>query len=189
MSEVADGLGVVIRRLAFEDAPAFLALVDAHADFEGMARPTPDARGRLIAHALAETPLYRGYVATVGGEGNGNVAGDRNAGAEVVGYAMVFLAYSSFLARPTLFIEDIFVAEHARNRGVGRVFMRALAAEALALECGRMEWMVQHWNEAAIGFYEGLGARPLADWRPYRIDGDTLAALAATTALSGEDGG
>ncbi len=156
---------VVIRRLARADADAFLALVDAHADFEAMARPTPEARARLMEHALAEPPLYRGYVATMD---------DR-----VVGYAMVFLAYSSFLARPTLFIEDIFVAQDVRGRGVGRVLMQALAAEALALDCARMEWMVQHWNREAIQFYEGLGARSLADWRPYRVDGEALAALAS----------
>jgi GNAT superfamily N-acetyltransferase len=155
---------VEIRRLHAEDGPAFLALVDAHADFEGMERPTLEARERLLTHALSQPPLYRGYVATVAGE--------------VVGYAMVFLAYSSFLARPTLFIEDIFVADAVRGRGVGTTFLQALASEALALDCARMEWMVQHWNEAAIGFYVGQGARPLSDWRPYRVDGDALTALA-----------
>jgi GNAT superfamily N-acetyltransferase len=158
-----------IRRLRAEDGAAFLALVDAHADFEGMARPAADARARLLTHALSEPPLYRGYVAIVAGE--------------VVGYAMVFLAYSSFLARPTLFIEDIFIGERERGKGVGTVFLQRLAAEALALGCARMEWMVQHWNEAAIGFYVAQGARPLADWCPYRVDGDALAALAKGAGL------
>lgn len=159
----------VVRRFEAGDAAAFLGLVDAHADFEGMARPTSEARARLVAHALAEPPLYRGYVALAGGK--------------VVGYAMVFLAYSSFLARPTLFIEDIFVAEEVRGRGIGTVVFRALAAEAMALGCARMEWMVQHWNEGAIGFYLGQGARPLTDWRPYRVEGDALAALAEQDGL------
>lgn len=145
-----------VQALTSADAEAFLALVDAHADFEGMPRPTPDARERLVAHALMDPPLQRSYVGRLGGE--------------IVGYAIVFLAYSSFLARPTFFIEDLFIRQEDRGRGLGQAFLEALKSEARRLECGRIEWMVQHWNEAAIRFYAKQGAYPLSDWRPWRMD-------------------
>jgi GNAT superfamily N-acetyltransferase len=145
-----------VRRLQPGDTEAFLSLVDAHADFEGMPRPSPEARARLIEHALMDPPLQRSYVALMEGE--------------VVGYAIVFLAYSSFLARPTFFIEDIFIRATHRGQGVGTTFMAALADEARSLACGRIEWMVQHWNESAQRFYARQGAYPLSDWQPWRLD-------------------
>jgi len=95
-----------------------------------------------------------------------------------VGYAAYFETYSTFLARPTLYLEDIFVLEEARGRGVGRALMGALAREAVRRGCGRMEWLVLAWNHPAMGFYERLGACRLDDWVPYRLTADDLARLA-----------
>ncbi len=156
---------VRIRPVTAADAEVYLSLVDAHADFEKMDRPTPEARERLVRDALSGPPRYRAYLATIDGRD--------------VGYCITYLAYSSFLARPTFFLEDIFVYSDYRGRGFGGAMFDYLVKEAVRLECGRMEWMVQEWNEGAIRFYERRGAEELADWRAYRIDQDQLERLAA----------
>ena len=155
---------VRIRPLTAEDADVYLALVDAHADFENMDRPTPEARERLLRDALASPPRYRAYLATIDGRD--------------VGYSITYLAYSSFLARPTFFLEDIFVFSEYRGRGFGGAMFDYLVQEAVRLECGRMEWMVQDWNEGAIRFYERRGAIQLSEWHTYRIDQEQLGLLA-----------
>jgi GNAT superfamily N-acetyltransferase len=96
----------------------------------------------------------------------------------VVGYATYYFTYSTFLARPTLYLEDIFVMPSYRGRGAGRALFRACAAEAVRRGCGRMEWQVLDWNAPAIEFYQRSGARLLDDWRVCRLTGDALAAAA-----------
>lgn len=162
MNDTSD---IRIRPVTSDDVDIFLDLVDAHADFEQMDRPDPEARTRLIRDALAEPPRYRAYLATIEGHD--------------VGYAITHEAYSSFLARPTLFLEDIFVYSRYRGHGFGGVMFQYLVSEAVRLGCGRMEWMVQEWNEGAIRFYERRGAIELDEWRTYRIDQDQLARLAS----------
>lgn len=154
-----------IRPVDGDDVDIFLALIDAHADFERMERPGPEARKRLIEDALRSPPRYRAYLASIDGED--------------VGYAFTYEAYSSFLARPTLFLEDIFVFSEYRGHGFGGVMFDYLVREAVRLGCGRMEWMVQDWNEGAIRFYERRGAIQLSEWHTYRIDQEQLERLAA----------
>lgn len=146
---------VVVRRATREDAGALLGLVDALADYENLPRPTADARERLVADGFGAEPKFTAYIAELEGR--------------TVGYAITFPTYSSFLARPTLFLEDIFVLPEARRAGVGSAFFQHLAREALRLGCGRMEWVVLDWNKVAIDFYERLGARRLTEWLPYRL--------------------
>lgn len=155
-----------IRPATAADAGAFLALVDQLADYEKLARPTPDARERLVADAFGARKRIDVYLAE-------DVEGP-------VGYAIVLESYSSFLALPTLYLEDLFVVPHARRRGVGRAFFRHLAGEAVRRGCGRMEWVVLDWNALAIGFYETLGARRLAEWDTYRLTADQLREIAGT---------
>jgi GNAT superfamily N-acetyltransferase len=150
--------GVGIRAATAADMPAFLDLVDGLADYEKLPRPTNDARERLTADARA------GRFHLLLGELDG----------VVVGYAVHFTTYSTFLARPSLYLEDIFVAPEARGKGVGIALFHACAAEAVRQGCGRMEWQVLSWNEPSIQFYERLGARQLHDWLPFRVDGDAL---------------
>ncbi len=153
-----------IRPVTQHDVEVFLELVDAHAAFERMEPPPPEARKRLIRDALAEPPKYRAYLATIEGRD--------------VGYAITYEAYSSFLARPTFFLEDIFVFSEYRGMGFGGVMFRYLVKEAVRLDCARMEWMVQDWNEGAIRFYERRGAVQLSEWHSYRIDEEHLKKLA-----------
>lgn len=95
------------------------------------------------------------------------------------GFALFFHNYSTFLARPGLYLEDLFVRPAFRGRGIGRALLVRLARIAVERRCGRFEWAVLDWNEPAIRFYRSLGARALDDWVPYRLTGAALEALAA----------
>ena len=99
-------------------------------------------------------------------------------GDEAVGFALFFHNFSTFLAQPGIYLEDLFVKPEYRGSGVGRALLEALARTAIERDCGRMEWAVLDWNESAIGFYERLGAQPNSDWTVYRLTGEPLRALA-----------
>jgi GNAT superfamily N-acetyltransferase len=96
----------------------------------------------------------------------------------VVGVAVWFQTYSTWTGRPSLYLEDLFVADAARGTGVGKALFRALAQEAAARNCARIDWAVLDWNATAAGFYAALGARPASGWQPWRLEGAALAALA-----------
>ena len=98
---------------------------------------------------------------------------------EVVTFALYFHNFSTFLGRKGLYLEDLYVRPQVRRRGYARAMLAHLAALAVARGCGRFEWSVLDWNVDAIGFYEGLGALVMPDWRLCRMTGDALAALAA----------
>lgn len=152
---------VTVRPATSADADAFLSLVDALADYEKLARPDEAARARLVADAWERTPSrFEAYLAWDDGE--------------AVGYAICFETYSSFLARPTLYIEDLFVTPSARGKGAGRALFDFLQAEAKRKGCGRMEWVCLDWNRLAIDFYARRGAQHLTEWRYYRLDGAAL---------------
>jgi len=156
--------GVRIGAARKADARAFLDLVVALAHFEKLPPPDAAARRRLVRDAFGPARRYTLWVA-------------REAG-RVVAYAIFFFTYSSFLARPTLYLEDIFVHPDARGRGIATAVMRALAAEARRRGCGRFEWMVLDWNRPAIRLYRRLGAREKKEWLLYRAEGPALTALA-----------
>jgi GNAT superfamily N-acetyltransferase len=156
---------VHVRPAVPADAETFLSLVDALADYEKLDRPTPEARERLIRDGFGESPRFQAYIAELDGR--------------AVGYAITFETYSSFLALPTLYLEDVFVLPEARRQGVAGAVFRRLASEAMDRGCGRMEWAVLDWNRLAIGFYEKMGARRLSDWYTYRLTGDQLRDIAA----------
>lgn len=155
---------IAVRKACGEDAPRVLELVDALADYERLPRPDAGARERLLRDGFGPEPRFDLFV----GERDG----------VPVGYALFFETYSSFLARPTLYLEDLFVHPDHRKCGLGLALFRAVASEAARRECGRMEWAVLTWNRLAIDFYEGLGAVALEDWRTFRLTGDALGAVA-----------
>ena len=99
-------------------------------------------------------------------------------GAEAAGFALFFHNFSTFLGRPGLYLEDLFVWPQFRGRGYGRALLVHLARLAVERGCGRFEWAVLDWNAAAIGFYESLGAKVLPDWRITRVTGAALTCLA-----------
>ena len=98
---------------------------------------------------------------------------------EAAGFALYFHNYSTFLARPGLYLEDLFVEPELRGRGIGRRLLARLAAIAVDRGCGRFEWSVLDWNEPAIGFYENLGAAAMDEWTVFRMTGEALQELAA----------
>src|SRR6185295_14814628 len=98
------------------------------------------------------------------------------------GFGLYFFTYSTFLARPTLYLEDLFVTPAERGRGAGRALLRALARIAVRRRCGRMEWTVLNWNRPAIRVYQHLGARLRRDWILTRLTGPPLARLAGISA-------
>jgi GNAT superfamily N-acetyltransferase len=155
---------VTIRRAEPEDAETLLELIRALAEYEHLPPPDASARERLVAHGFGERPRFETYLAEINGT--------------AIGYAITFETYSTFLARPTLYLEDLFVRPEARRRGAGRALLRTLATEAVRRGCGRMEWTVLDWNELAQGFYHRSGATPLDEWRLCRLTGDALAQFA-----------
>ena len=99
-------------------------------------------------------------------------------GPEPVGFALFFHNYSTFLARPGIYLEDLFVKPETRGKGYGRALLARLAALAIERDCGRVEWAVLDWNEPAIEFYRTLGAQMMDDWKIFRLTGDALERLA-----------
>lgn len=97
-----------------------------------------------------------------------------------VGFALFFHNYSTFLGRPGVYLEDLFVKREARGRGYGKALLARLAAIAKERDCGRVEWAVLDWNEPSIAFYRGLGAVSLDDWKIFRLTGKALDDLADT---------
>ncbi len=103
-------------------------------------------------------------------------------GAERVGFALFFHNYSTFLGRPALYLEDLYVRPEKRGRGDGKALLRHLARVALDRGCSRMEWWALDWNRGAIDFYRAFGAEAMSDWTVYRLAGDALTRLAAVRA-------
>ena len=155
------GEEVLVRRAELRDAEVLLSLIDELADYERLDRPDAAARARLVEDGFGPEPRFSVLIAEIDGEPRG--------------YAVSFATYSTFLALPTLYLEDIFVRPAARGRGVGTAIFRHLARQALDEGYGRLEWMVLDWNRSAIDFYESIGARRLVEWLPYRLTRDDLA--------------
>lgn len=104
-----------------------------------------------------------------------------------VGFALFFHNFSTFLGKPGIYLEDLFVRPESRGRGIGKRLLAWLAALALERGCGRLEWAVLDWNEPSIGFYKGLGAVALDDWMTMRLTGNALERLAGPEATGDED--
>ncbi len=98
---------------------------------------------------------------------------------EPAGFALFFHNFSTFLGRPGLYLEDLFIRPAYRGKGIGQTMMRHLAKLAVERKCARFEWWVLDWNLKAIRFYESLGAEAMSDWTVYRVSGDALTRLAA----------
>jgi GNAT superfamily N-acetyltransferase len=147
-----------LRRATRADATALLQLICALAEFENLEPPDAEAQQRLLEDAFGEQPRIETWLAFVDGC------------TEPVGYAIVLETYSSFLARPTLYLEDVFVLPEFRNRGIGSAFLRHCVALAHERGCGRMEWTCLDWNTRAQRVYEDkLGAQRMSEWYLYRL--------------------
>jgi len=155
---------LITRPVGESDVPAILRLVQALADYEKLPPPDEAARARLAADLFTSPPRLEALIAELDGE--------------VVGYAAHFMTYSTFRAQPTLYLEDLFVHPSARGKGAGSALFDACARKALERGCGRYEWQVLAWNTPAMDFYLRKGATKLADWVPFRLEGEALRAYA-----------
>jgi GNAT superfamily N-acetyltransferase len=153
----------VVRKASKKDAKAIVDLIIGLAEFERLEPPDPKAKERL-ARDIFDKKLVEVLVASIG--------------SRLVGYALYFYTYSSFLARPTLYLEDIFVNEENRQEGVGKSLFTKCVEEASRHGCGRMEWQVLTWNRKAMRFYDKLGAKKIGDHRLYRLSRDSIRRLA-----------
>ena len=151
--------GIKVRRGAKSDSKNFLGLLVALARFEKLDPPSREAEERILDDIFRRKRVKL----FVGSDGE-----------RLVGYALYFYTYSSFLAKPTLYLEDLFVLAECRGKGVGFALFRRCVDEATRTGCGRMEWSVLAWNEKALKFYERMGARRLSEWHVYRLDEGAL---------------
>jgi GNAT superfamily N-acetyltransferase len=149
------------------DVAVLHGLIQALADYERLAHEVVATERDLRDALFGPHPYAEAVVASVGGE--------------AVGFALWFHNYSTFVGRPGLYLEDLFVLPAWRGRGVGRALIVHLARIAVERRCGRMEWSVLDWNEPAIRFYKSLGARPMDEWTVFRVTGDALVRLAQDT--------
>ena len=150
------------------DVLAIVQMIRELAEFEKLAHLVQVTPDKLRPHLFGEKPVAEAWVAVVNDE--------------PVAFALFFTNFSTFLAQPGIYLEDLYVKPEHRQLGIGQALLTRLAQLTLERGGGRFDWSVLDWNESAIGFYEKLGAVVMPDWRTCRLSGDALARLAANTA-------
>ena len=149
-----------IRNATEADVPLILEFIKALAEYERLADRVV-ATEEILRRTLFGQPRFAEVLI-------GEVDGDP------AGFALFFHNYSTFLAQPGIYLEDLFVKPHYRGRGYGKALLARLASIARQRNCGRVEWAVLNWNKPAIDFYESLGATPMNEWTVYRLTGEAL---------------
>jgi GNAT superfamily N-acetyltransferase len=150
------------------DVPAIVGLIRELAEFEKLSHLCEVSAESLAPHLFGHQPGDRPAAECIVGEVSG----------EVVAFALFFANFSTFLAKPGLYLEDLYIRPVHRGNGLGKALLKHLAGLAVERGCGRFEWCVLDWNERAIAFYEGVGATVMPDWRLCRMSGEQLAAFA-----------
>jgi GNAT superfamily N-acetyltransferase len=157
-------LTLQIRFAERSDVAVIAELIRGLARFEKLEHEVTMTEERLTSSLFGPRP----YAETLLAEEEG----------EAVGFALFFHNYSTFLGKPGIYLEDLFVVPEQRGSGIGRALLERLARIAVERDCGRLEWAVLDWNRDAIAFYERLGAKPNSEWTVYRLTGEPLHALA-----------
>jgi GNAT superfamily N-acetyltransferase len=152
-----------IRPATPDDVATILAFIRELADYEKLSHAVVASEELLHEHLFGAQPAAEVLI----GECDG----------APVGYALFFRTFSTFLARPGLYLEDVYVQPPFRGRGLGKALLKALAQLAVARGYGRVEWSVLNWNAPSIAFYQSLGAEPLDEWTTYRLTGEALQEL------------
>ena len=163
MSEVAR-----LRPATRDDVPLITQLIHELAEYEKLAHTCVADDASVAENLFGDHPAAEVVLAFIG--------------EELAGFALFFENYSTHLSRRGMYLEDLYVREHLRGRGVGRLLLSRLASIAVERGYGRMEWSVLRWNESAIRVYDAIGAEPLSGWLTYRLTGDGLKTVAAGTA-------
>jgi GNAT superfamily N-acetyltransferase len=154
----------MIRPATEADVPAIDKLIRDLAEYERLSHAVALDEARLREHLFGPRPFAEVLLVEDTGK--------------IVGFALFFHNFSTFLAKPGIYLEDLFVEPDQRGKGYGKALLQAIAKLAVKRGCGRLEWSVLDWNEPSIHFYQSLGAKPLDDWTSYRLIGDALAKLA-----------
>jgi GNAT superfamily N-acetyltransferase len=157
-----------IRAAMPQDVPLILAFIKELAEYEKLSHEVAATEDQLRASLFGERAVAEVLLANLDGN--------------PVGFAVFFPNYSTFLGRPGLYLEDLFIRPEARRFGLGRQLLEYLARLTVEREWGRMEWRVLDWNEPSIAFYKTLGAQPLDDWTTFRVTGESLRNLAGLKA-------
>lgn len=163
MRTVSTPPGITLREATVDDVPLILRCIRGLAEYERLAHECMATEELLRESLFGESPAAQVVLALVGDE--------------AAGFALWFRNYSTFLARPGIYLEDLFVFPAFRGRGIGRQLLQHLAQVAVSRGYGRLEWAVLDWNVDAIRFYQSLGAVPMSDWTTYRVTGAALAEL------------
>jgi GNAT superfamily N-acetyltransferase len=153
-----------ISKATEQDVPAIFDLIRQLAEYERLSNVVSATEQKLRDTLFGERPAAEALLATVD--------------AETVGLAVFFTNYSTFLAKPGIYLEDLFVKPHARGKGIGKALLARLAELAVERDCGRLEWSVLDWNEPSIRFYKSLGAVAMDEWTIFRVTGEALQKLA-----------
>jgi len=153
-----------IHRASRRDVPVILRLIRGLAEYERLAHEMVATAGQIRRHGFGPRRYFETLIC--------------RRGSAAVGFALYFFTYSTFLGRPTLYLEDLFVLPEERGRGAGRALLGELARIAVRRGCGRMEWAVLDWNTPSIRFYKRLGAKLRRDWILTRLTGPALRRLA-----------
>lgn len=161
-----------LRHATPADVPAVVGLIRELAVFEQLEHLMQATPETLAPHLFGSRPVAECLVAESTPSADG--------GAAVIAFALFFSNFSTFLARPGLYLEDLYVQPAWRGRGVGEALLKRLGALAVERGCGRFEWSVLDWNTSAIRFYEKMGATVMPDWRICRVTGEALQAFAAS---------
>ena len=167
--------GLFIRPAIQADTPVIHAFIKDLATFEHLSHEVTATEADLRQWLFGVDPAARAVVAAVEGR--------------TVGYAIYFRHFSTFLGKPGIYVEDLFVQEHLRSRGIGRRMLVYLAREAVEQGYGRMEWSALNWNQRAIALYLRVGAVPEEGWTAYRLTGASLLGLANEPADLGDTPG
>lgn len=147
------------------DIPLILDLIRGLAEYERLSHEVIATEDALRRTLFGDRPAAEVLIAHLDGE--------------PAGFALFFPSYSTFLARPGIYLEDLFVYPALRGRGIGRALLARVAQRAVERGRGRLEWSVLDWNEPALRFYRSLGARAMSEWTVQRLSGETLTELAA----------
>jgi GNAT superfamily N-acetyltransferase len=160
----ADNRDPIILPATPADIPAILDFIRKLAEYEHLSHTVAATEADLRQHLFGPSAAAEVVLAKIDGNS--------------IGFALYFTTFSTFVGRPGIWLEDLFVLPEFRHRGIGQALLRAVASTAVKRNCGRLEWSVLDWNEPAIQLYRKLGAVPMSDWTTQRLTGEALLRLA-----------
>jgi GNAT superfamily N-acetyltransferase len=155
---------ITILKAVVADVPLILDLIRGIAEYEKLSHEVIATEDLLREHLFGPRPAAEVLIARTG--------------SRPVGFALYFQNFSTFLGKPGIYLEDLFVLPDCRGKGIGKALLKRVAAVAAERKCGRLEWSVLDWNQPAIDFYKSVGAKPMSEWTVFRMTEDAIDKLA-----------